>query len=183
MTMHLTKEQSQFVQQQGEGPVPVLDPITNKTYVLLATEAFQQVRNLLPPAEAVPAGETAGTSPAAPPAEVKPLRQRLRDLPVPPEVATAVKKRCKELGLWWSWGSLRREILEERLLQWYYGGQYVGYLATAEGRIIVAAGLPDEAFDRQLAFLDAGERRNVILRAVDPWDDTRTIILSLGLFP
>jgi hypothetical protein len=182
--MDLTTEQSQFLRHEGTEPIQVRDPTTNKTYVLVAAEAFQKVRHLLdtdqPPAPAGE-GEAGHQPPSSPPAEVRPLRQRLRDLPVPPEVAARAKKRCKEL---WLWGKrARQELLDQYLFQWYYGGKYVGYLVTPEGRVVVAVGwgLLDEAFDRQLAFLGAEERRNCILDAVDPWDDDRSIILSLGL--
>jgi hypothetical protein len=72
-----------------------------------------------------------------------------------------------------------RERIEQRLkLQWYYGGQWVAYLPSKEGMIIVAAGNLDEAFDQQLAYLDPSERRERILLPVDPWNDACSLILS-----
>jgi hypothetical protein len=169
--MRLTEEQARELRQSA-GPVEVTDPTGDRVYVLLPVEVYGRVRELV---------ESAG--PAPPPAEakaeVKPLRQRLRDLPVPAEVAERARERCRELGIWWAYQ--KQWILDRLLLQWHYGGRYVKYLPTEEGPVILAAGDLDETFDRQLAFVSPEDRRAALLDYIDPWDDNVTYIPSLGL--
>ena len=66
-----------------------------------------------------------------------------------------------------------REVQDELLLQYYFGGQYVAFLPTREGPLVMAAGpLASAAFDQQLAAVSPQERQRVILEAVDPWNVT-----------
>jgi hypothetical protein len=47
MSIRLNEEQAQAFDAQTEGPPRVLDPRTNKTYVLLPVEQYERVRALL----------------------------------------------------------------------------------------------------------------------------------------
>ena len=170
--MQLTAEQSQAIEAAGGRPVEVVDPQTQRTYVLLSAEAYQPVRDL------VEGRQPEGPRPEAPAsiAEGQPMRVKVRELPMPPEVAERVKKCCKKLGFW-----RRRyvaEVEDELQLQYHFGGQYVGILRSKEGPIIVAAGILDEAFDLQLASLPPPERQEVMLYPVDRWNDSMSLILS-----
>jgi hypothetical protein len=87
-----------------------------------------------------------------------------------------VKQVCKKLGFW-----RRRyvaDVEEELKLLYHFGGQYVGLLPAKEGPLVVAAGALDGAFDRQLEALSPADRRQVLLLAVDRWDDRASLILS-----
>jgi hypothetical protein len=166
--MRLTEEQARELRESA-GPVEVTDPTSDRVYVLVPAEVYGRVRVLVEP-----------PVPAAPPvAEVGPLRQRLRDLPVPAEVAELARERCRLRGL--CWASEKQRVLDRLLLQWHYGDRYVKYLPTGEGPVILAAGDLDEAFDRQLALVSPEDRRAALLEYIDPWDNTVTSLPSLGL--
>ena len=171
--MQLTEAQCQVVQAANGKPVEVLDPQTRQAYVLIAAEVYQRIRHLVEGAEdQAQRPEAPGTA-----GEGQPMRLKVRELPMLPEVAERVKEYCKKLGFW-----RRRyvqEVEDEMRLQYHFGGQYVGLLPSPEGPLIVAAGdLRSEAFDRQLAALPVDERRQVLLLPVDRWDDTMSLILS-----
>jgi hypothetical protein len=164
--MRLTEEQHQLVEAAGGQPLDVVDPQSNRTYVLLPAELFQRLRPILQeagvprnplPAEAVP-GE--------------PLRIKLRELPMPPALAERARRHAKELGLW----PRRRyvqEIEDEARLSHYFGGQAVVTLPSKEGPIIVAAGREDsEAFGRQVDALSPEERRQKCTWYPPVWDDS-----------
>ena len=105
------------------------------------------------------------------------MRVKLRELPIPPPLAEEINKHCRRLGFWRR--KYVQQVEEELKCQYYFGGQYVAYLPSEQGPIVVAAGTREsEAFDRQLAFLAADERQQVILDAVDPWNDPTSLILS-----
>jgi len=175
MKVELSEQERQALAETPNQAIEVIDPVSGRIYILLNLETYENYsgnkrlcRTIEEPAEpSTPASD-----------EGRPLRQRLRDLPVPPEVAEEARRYCKKLGLWRSW--YRKEMLDRFLLQWYYGGKYIGYLSTPEGPIIVAAGRLDEAFDRQLAAVTPEERRQVLLEPMDPWNDSVSLILSPG---
>jgi hypothetical protein len=88
------------------------------------------------------------------------MRIKLRELPMPPEVAEEARRYCKKLGLWRK--RYIQDVEDELRLQYYFGGQTVVYLRSKDGPIVVAAGrVEDEAFGRQLDALPPGERRQV----------------------
>jgi hypothetical protein len=155
-------------------------PLTNRAYVLLPADLYQRVPGFLEsqPARGGPPPTGPAPAPATvqPPAEVRPMRQRLGDLPTPPEVAEEARQYCRRLGLFRR--RCRDEVLEELKLQYYFGGQYIGYLRTDTGKVIVAAGALYDVFDRQLAFVSPEERRRVILYAPYRWHDEVSVILT-----
>jgi len=87
MRPELTEQQRQAVREQPDRPVEVVDSTTNRTYVLLSLELYDQVRPLLGQA---PADGATRVASALPSPDGKPFRQRLKDLPTPPEVAEAI---------------------------------------------------------------------------------------------
>jgi hypothetical protein len=174
--IELTDEQRQALQAEQGKWVEVVDPATRQRYVLVAREQYERVRPLLegpllsPPAR--PA-QAAGSVP-----EAKPLRQRVRDLPLPPEVAAEAKRHCKRLGLWGA--KERRRVEEQMKLQHYYGGKWIAILQTVEGPVVVAAAdsLGNPAFDRQLAFLSPEERRQRVIECPVRLFDTESELLT-----
>jgi hypothetical protein len=175
MKVELSEQERQALAETPNQAIEVIDPISGRIYVLLNLETYENYsgkKNLSRPIERPDLPSTPSSD------EGKPLRQRLRDLPFPPEVTEAAQRYCKKLNLWGS--GYRKEMFDRFLLQWYYGGKYIGYLSTPDGPIIVAAGRLDEAFDRQLAAVTPEERRQVILEPMDPWNDSVTLILSPG---
>jgi hypothetical protein len=165
MRIELTEQQRQALQEQGAEPTEVLDPVTARVYVLVPREQYERWRALSG------GGPPAKVTPAAPPSEeVGPLRQRLADLPTPPEVAARVQSSCKRLGLWRT--KYVQEVENQLKLQYYYGGQWVAYLSTEEGIVIVAAGRPDsDAFERQLSLLSTEERYSAVRTLPSLWND------------
>jgi hypothetical protein len=178
-TIELTDAQRQALQGVQAWPVVVVDPTTNKSYVLLAREQYERVRSLLeggagqpPPAEPPPI--PSGTP------ERRPLRQRIRDLPLPPEVAVEAERYCKRLGLWRK--SSRLEVEDQMKLQHYYGGMWIAELRTDEGPVVVAAGqdLGDPLFHQPLSVLTPEERRRVVIDSPIRLFDDESQILSLS---
>jgi hypothetical protein len=152
--IHITDDHRQALHADNGKPLEVVDPFTQRRYVLLPREQYEHMRSHLPP----PLQPASPPTPAPTP-EAKPLRQRIRDLPLPPEVAAVAKRWCKELGYW---GKMDLREKEEQLkLQHYYGGMWIACLETEEGLVVVAAAecLSDPVFDQQLSFLTAEERR------------------------
>ena len=147
----LTEEQRRALQAQPGQPVGFLDPTTQKRFVLLPWEQYERVRALVEngPPQAAPAVAV----------DVKPLRQPIRDLPLPPQVGDEAMRYCKRLGV--RRAKERHEVEEQMKLQHYYGGTWIAFLDTNEGVVVVAAAhsLSDPLFDRQLAFLTHEERR------------------------
>jgi len=73
--IHLTEEQRRLVEAEQGRPVDVLDPSTNRTYVLIARDQFERVRELLDPPP-VPEGGN-GVSPGV----LRSQQAYWRDLP------------------------------------------------------------------------------------------------------
>jgi hypothetical protein len=162
--MRLTEEQHQLVEAAQGQPLDVVDPRTNRAYVLLPADLYQRVRAALQP--------TAGPSSAAPGEGVKrePLRIKLRELPLPPEVAAAARRHCQRLGLWRQ--KYVQQVEDELKLQYHFGGQCVVYLRLKDGPIVVAAGeAGSDEFGRQLDVLPPEERRQVSYSFPTTWND------------
>jgi hypothetical protein len=117
--------------------------------------------------------QPAQTEQAAP--EVPDCRQYLKDMELPPEAKREVEDYLRKCGY------RRRadlQYVEECLkLQFFFGGQDVGYIPIPQGRLVVAGGdMSSEAFGVQLARLTPDERRRTILDSPDPWDTEVTRI-------
>src|SRR5438552_3002210 len=122
MKLELTDQQEQAVK-QGR-PVEVVDPTSDRAFVVVARESFERVRGLLEgglePGPAPPVSPAAA-APATPfPGDSKTLRVCLRDLPTPPELAEDIERLAKKRGYWRK--KDQRELEEELKLQFYYGG-------------------------------------------------------------
>jgi hypothetical protein len=177
VAIHLTEQQRQAIAAHRGQPVEIVDPNTDRAYVLLARERYDRVRHLLDQLE----GHTEpseGGGPPPPVDEGRPLRQSLRELALPPAVAQFARQWCQRLGLV---GSKARQDVEERLkLQHYYGGRWVAYLRTDRGPVVVAVAdsLDDPEFDRQLARLTSDERRAAVLESPPRLFDERSEVLT-----
>jgi hypothetical protein len=181
MKIELSDQQEQAVK-QGR-PVEVRDPASDRAFIVLTRELYERVRSLLE------GGPEQRPSPGAPPVaalvpESQPLRQRLADLPTPPAIAEAARRHCQKLGLW---GAMAEKNAEEELkLQHYYGGQWVAYVPTKEGVVVLAAAdrLDHLAFDRRSPTLTAEERRTAVLirpsRFIDPDSEILTPFADEG---
>lgn len=164
-TMQLTEEQQQLVEAAHGQPVEFVDPRSQRRYVLVPAELYYRPGPGLP-AEEVPRS-------ALPPevARGEPLRIKLRELPMPPEVAERARRYCKQLGLWRS--KYVQGVEDEAKLSYYFGGQTVVTLRSKAGPIIVAAGQVDsDQFGRQLDALPPEERRQVSYNFPTVWNDT-----------
>jgi hypothetical protein len=172
--MQLTAEQHQVVEAAEGTPVQVVDPQTRQTYVLLRAELYERLRDLLEREQAAEPRAAPATS-AAP--ERPPTRVKLRDLPMPAEVAQAVTRHCQKLGLWRR--KYVRQVEEELKLQYHFGGQYVACLPSGEGPVVVAVGSPgSEEFGRQLDALPLEERRQVTYLVPTIWNDPSSALLT-----
>src|SRR5947209_15594513 len=102
-------------------------------------------------------------------------RVRLRDLPTPAELIEAAEHLCTQYH-WW--GKKRRQEVEEELkLQYYFGGQAIYVMSSAEGTIVIPIpecyhGTPGL---RYLLFTPE-ERQRVCSTVPSPWNDTVGII-------
>jgi hypothetical protein len=163
--IELTPEQRQALEQQNGEPVRVVDPATHDVYVLVRAEVYERLAGVKKP-----------PAPAAPPCQ--PLRQRVRDLPLPPEVAAEAARYGKQIGCWWAKDF--RQLEEQMKVQHYYGGKWIAFLETDEGPVVVAVAddLNDPSFDQQLSFLTAEERRSAILDSPSRLFDTESEILT-----
>jgi hypothetical protein len=175
-SIELTDTQRQVLQRERGNPVQVVDPASQERYVLLAWEHYERVRSLL---EAVPhsAAPAAAPRPSLP-AGVGAPRQRIRDLPLPPEVAAQAKHYCKQLG--WRGAASLRQVEEQMKLQYYYGGKWIALRQTDEGPLVVAVAesLRDPSFDRQLSSLTPDERRHLRYSSPPRLFDTESEILT-----
>jgi len=109
-SIELTPVQGQALRAEEGKPVAVVDPATQQCYMLLAREQYELVRSLL---EGKPQQATSSeSSPAAAAREGKPLRQCLRDLPLPAAVAAEADRYCRRLGLW---RAKNRRQMEEQI--------------------------------------------------------------------
>jgi hypothetical protein len=150
--MKLTEEQHQLVEAAKGQPVDVIDPQSNRAYVLVPAELFQRIR------PAVHEEEVPGANMPPEAARGEPMRIKLRELPMPEEAAARVRRHCKNLGFW-----RRRYIqgVEDQVkLSYYFGGLAVVTVPSKDGPVIIAAGRPEsEEFGRQLNALSPEERR------------------------
>jgi len=112
------------------------------------------------------------------PPEGQPLRVNVRQLPLPPEVGEAVRRRCKKLGIWRRRCVQREE--DQLKLQHFYGGKWVATLRTDEGPVVVAAAdsLNNPLFDQQLSFLTTEERRRALIDSPTRLFDEESAILT-----
>ena len=101
MAIPLTEEQRKALEARPGGPIEVVDPATNRVYVLVTAEAYQRVRNLLE--QAVP-GE--------PRARVAPLMLR------------------SQQAYWRDLPKLRRLRSKQRQWVAYHGDEQIGFGAT-----------------------------------------------------
>jgi hypothetical protein len=98
------------------------------------------------------------------------VRQRLRELPTPPEVAAEARRFHKAQG----WGGRQRlsAIEDELKLQYYYGGQHIRCLFGKDGPIIVAIYRgDDEDYRNQIQALSAEEKQEAVVVFPCRWND------------
>jgi hypothetical protein len=158
-TIQLTDEQRVLIEASGGQPVTIVDAQTQRAYVLLPAELYEKVRGIVE-REAARSQQRA-PSPPVQPGESKPMRVRLRDLPLPPEILDDARRRWQKRGMWDKKNA--QAVADELRFQYHYGGQVVVYLPSAEGPIIVAAGREDsEEFIRRFQALTPEERRQKI---------------------
>jgi len=102
------------------------------------------------------------------------VRQRLRDLPTPPEVAAEARRFRKKQG----WGAQPLSAIEDELkLQYYYGGQEMRCLFGKDGPIIVAIYRgDDEDYRNQLQALSAEEKQKAVVLVPSVWNDPNSVI-------
>lgn len=177
MTIELTEEQRQALQAEQGKPVDVVDPATQRRYVLLAQEQYERLRSLLDQPPAAPSESPPAAAVGAKP-EGKPLRQHVRELLLPPDVAAEMHRYCTRLGSWKA--KNRRQMEEQMKLQHFYGGKWIAYLRTKDGIVVVAAAdtIGDPSFERQLSFLTAEERRTAIIDSPTRLFDKESEILT-----
>jgi hypothetical protein len=177
--MRLTDEQHRLIEAAQCRPVEVPDPLTYRVYVLLPAEVYHSVRGVV---EARP-GQAGHSASARPPGLPSPaagsaLPMRLRDMPLPPEVPEKVGNHCRRLGL--RRRSYVQKVEEELKLQYYFGGQYVAYVRSADGPVIVASGNPEsEEFGKQLDALAPEARRQTSYAMPNVWKDSVSQLCSL----
>ena len=123
MMVELTEEQRQAVQEQAGGPVEVIDPDTQRAYVLLAREQYEQMRSLVE-SEREPTHRVAEDAPGIPPGILRSQQAFWRDLP-------HLLSQPKLRGRWVC----------------YHGGERIG-IGTYEELIRQCGrrGIPDDAF-------------------------------------
>lgn len=166
--IQLTEVQSQAVQARQGKPVDLVDPATQRRYVLIERERYERVRELME--HGLPA--TDFTSPCAS-KEKSPERVRLRDLPTPPEVLDEAERCCNRFA--WN----RQEVVDQLKLQYYYGGQVIYRVRSAEGPVIVP--VPErlrDTPDLRYVLLTPEERPSACLEVPSPWRDTISEILT-----
>lgn len=162
MSINLTPEQRR---QLAEGrPVRVQDEGTNLPLVVLTEQLYAQLPEVPRPAQDPGRDSRYGSLD-----QVCPLHLPVRDLPIVPEIQQRIDEQCRRLNL--GRGRYRREVEEELLLSFYFGGRWVAVLPARDGSVIV--GVTDElrspGFDRQLAALDERDRGKRNIYAPLPW--------------
>ena len=80
MMLELTEQQRQAVQEQAGRPVQVIDPDTQRAYVLLAREQYERICSLLE-GERQSADRSAGVATGIPPGVLRSQEAFWRDLP------------------------------------------------------------------------------------------------------
>jgi hypothetical protein len=163
ITLQLNDPTGLALKEIDSQPVQVIDPVSHRPYILLNWDLFERVRHILEEQESP--SEPAVVQPLVrePASEGRPLRQYVRDLPMPPDLAAFARQWCRH-RFWFS--RKARQAEEDQLkLRYYYGGMLIAYLRTDRGPVVVAAAnnLTDPEFDRQLACLTADERRQRLL--------------------
>jgi hypothetical protein len=120
MPMHLTEEQARTLR-QSSAPVEVIDPETQRAYILLAREQYECIRHLL---------STEGSAPAA----------------VSPAIPSGIRR--SQEAYWRELPQLLRT--RNHLGKWvcYHGDERIG-IGTHEELIreCLRRGLPDDAYD------------------------------------
>lgn len=171
VAIYLSEEQRRAVAEQPGKAIEVIDPASRRTYLLVPADSPRPGQAGAGPSQGEPV--TPG-----PREEGLPLRQRLADLPMPPEVAEAAKRHCKLLGAFWA--RQKRRIEDELKLQYYFGGNWVAYLCTREGIVVLAAAerLDDLSFDRHSPEWTPEERRDATLYRVSRFNDPVSEILT-----
>jgi hypothetical protein len=173
MKIELSDRQAQEVM-QGR-PVEVIDPESDRAFVVVTRELYERVRPLL---EGGPERAPPSPSPAVPsPGEGQPPRVRLRDLPAPPEVVEEAARWCKKYG--WQGKKNRQEVEEQLKLQYHYGGQAVYILRTPEGAVVIPIGEQyKDTPDLRYVLLTPEERLHASLEVPPCWRDTTSEILT-----
>jgi hypothetical protein len=103
------------------------------------------------------------------------VRVRLRDLPIPPEVIEDVNYWYTRTG---GGGKKRRQEIEEEFkLQYYFGGQAIYVMSSAEGTVVIPipeclSGTPDLRY----FLFTAEERQRVCSTVPSRWNGTDSII-------
>jgi hypothetical protein len=122
-TIELTEAQWQALQAEHEKPVEVVDPATQRRYVLLAREQFERVRALL---EAQPVRDRPGETSDIPPGILRSEQAFWRDLP-------QLLKTERNLGKWVC----------------YHGDERIGIADTDKPLIreCLRRSLPDDQYD------------------------------------
>jgi hypothetical protein len=159
MTIELTPEQTQAVQDHPEGPIAVVDPTSQREYVLMSREQYDQLQGS--PLIKHPAGRT------------PPVPQRLADLPTPPEVAEEARRQYAQRR-WWDRRSLN-DFENAFKLQYYYGGHWICYLRSKQGlEIVIVHNGDDEEFHRQYRALSPEQRVRAACMCPRVWKDDTT---------
>jgi hypothetical protein len=170
MHIELTEQQRQLVQEQAGRPVEVIDPGTERAYVLLTREQYERVRALVeqpPPSPDKPEGQA-----------LPPVPYLLADLPTPPEVAEEARRCYARRGGFWG-GKALAAIEQELKLQYYYGGRCVSWLRTRRGPLIMAAGrVASDNYGQQLEAIPAEQRYQLIHDLPSVWKDEVAQILT-----
>jgi hypothetical protein len=161
----------------GQGrPLDVVDPTTQQRYVLLAREQYERVRPLLADnAGPVPSPPVAAAGPS--PASSEPMRVRLRDLPIPPEVIEETERWCQKYGV--RGAKRRREVEDQFKLQYYYGGQAAYVLDTLDGPVVIP--VTERYKDTpglRYVLLTPDERPRACLTVPPRWRDADSEILT-----
>jgi hypothetical protein len=167
MAIELTPEQRQSLQAHPDLPVEVIDPATQRRYVLVAREQFDRLQ----PAPEPPQLERRSTRPAAP----LNIPQRLEDLPTPPELLEEARRYQRKLSLYGK--KWLQEIVEEMKLQYYYGGWFIRVLPTPKGRVVVALHRgDDEEYQRQVEALTPEQRQQAVVTTPTIWNDPNSLL-------
>ncbi len=166
MAIELTPEQRQCLEAHPDLPVEVIDPATQRRYVLVAREQFDRLQ---PAPEPLP--ERRDTRPTPPPS----IPQRLEDLPTPPELLEEARRYARKLGL--SSKKWLLEIVEDLKLQYYYGGWHIRVLPTPRGAVVVVLHRgDDEEYQRQVEALTEEQRQRAVVMIPTIWNDPNSLL-------
>jgi hypothetical protein len=166
MAIELTPEQRQSLEAHPDLPIEVVDPATQRRYVLVAREQFDRLQ---PAADQLPP-QPRSTRPTPPPS----VPQRLEDLPTPPELLERARRYQRKTG-----GGRKQllEIVEEMKLQYYYGGWHIRVLPTPKGGVVVALHRgDDEEYQRQVQALTPKQRQQAVIMIPTIYDDPNSLL-------